>query len=108
MGLKIVKEVLDPNLTKTGHGLYLSDENLLFVGSRCCGYPMNKVSTVFGGMYEYACMKDKVDKAVSYYESSVNITQDPNHDYDELGWALDNWASSWTGLSEIQVKITYM
>ena len=112
MGLTVVQELVSPELSPTGHGLYFNRDNgLLFVGSKCCNYPMWRdphSTPKIAGCDVYKCMKDNGYRVESYYASSVDISRDPTLDDPTNPWELGGWARAWTGLEGIQVNITYM
>jgi hypothetical protein len=102
-----MKTLVEPFMSATGHGIFLSDDNLLFIGSKCCNYPMRRSPTIPGkddGTIAYVCMKDE-NVFWGWYDSAVNLGRRSSSDSE---WALSGWARSWTGIEGIEVKIDYM
>lgn len=111
MTVTIVRELLNPEDSPTGHGLYYNESNtLLFVGSRCCNYPLNRDVYAGGtaGYDVYRCMKCGFGLVESYYMTSVDIGVDPEIADPGNPWTLNKWAESWTGITGIEVNIVYM
>lgn len=109
--IALVRELLNPEDSVTGHGLFYSDSNtLLFVGSKCCNYPLNRdiYDSGTAGFDIYKCMKCGFGRVESYYMSSVDIGVDPTIEDPGNPWNLNKWAESWTGVDGIEVNITYM
>lgn len=102
-----VKTLIEPSMTATGHGIFLSDGNLLFIGSKCCNSLMRRSPTIpdkGDGTFAYICVKDE-NVFRGWYDSTVNLNSRLASDSE---WALDGWARYWTGIEDIEVKIDYM
>ena len=57
---------------------------------------------------EWQCWECDGDLTENYYEASVDVSVQPEHEGKKLPWDLGRWAESWTGLSGVAINIDYM
>lgn len=95
--------LIQPGITPSGYGIKHLDSHTLAVTSPCCGAYLTENTT--SGVFH--CMTCQTTTGESNGNTTENDTYNLSDNTDRRGMPLRKWIEMWTGLSGIEVAVTW-